>query len=53
MITNGRALAMKVAQRVGGIRAGKVEIRTVERRRLFTDGKPFGNTIPLENAAEP
>ncbi|MBO9575270.1 MAG: DUF4153 domain-containing protein [Sphingobium sp.] len=35
------------------IRTGKVEMRTVQRRQLFIDGKPFGEPIPMENAAEP
>lgn len=35
------------------IRAGHVEMRPVERRQLFIDGKPVGEPIALENAAEP
>ncbi|HZV58501.1 MAG TPA: DUF4153 domain-containing protein [Sphingobium sp.] len=35
------------------LRAGRVELRTVERRQLFVDGKPFGATIPPENATQP
>lgn len=40
-------------QRARAISAGKVEMRMVERRQLFIDGKPYGDPIPPENAAQP
>jgi hypothetical protein len=46
-------LSVKSGARIAAIRAGKVEMRTVRRRQLYIDGKPFGEPIPLENAAEP
>lgn len=48
LATGGDATAMAAA-----IRAGRVEMRPVERRQLFLDGKPAGEPIALENAAEP
>jgi len=35
------------------IRAGRIEMRPVQRRQLFIDGMPIGDAIALENAAEP
>ena len=35
------------------IRAGRVDMRPVQRRQLFIDGKPTGDAIALENATEP
>lgn len=39
--------------KAAAIRAGRIEMRPVERRQLFIDGKPAGEPIALENAAEP
>jgi hypothetical protein len=42
------------SQRIAAaVRAGKVEARDVKMRQVFVDGLPFGDPIPLENAAEP
>lgn len=35
------------------VRAGKVEMRTVQRRQLFIDGKPYGATLPLASEVAP
>lgn len=35
---------------VAAVRAGRVEMRRVERRQLFIDGQPFGDPIPLDNS---
>ncbi len=35
------------------VRAGRVELRTVEGRRLFVDGKPVGELLEMENASTP
>ncbi|MBT2185691.1 DUF4153 domain-containing protein [Sphingobium nicotianae] len=38
---------------VAAIRAGRVEMRPVQQRQLFIDGKPVGNVIPPQNEAAP
>jgi len=43
----------KVAAIVAAIRAGQVEMRPVERRQIFIGGQPYGDVLPLENAAAP
>jgi hypothetical protein len=40
-------------QREQAVRAGKVEMREVKLRQLYIDGRPYGEPIPPENAAEP
>ncbi len=49
------AIAVRAAQErtAAAVRAGKVELRTVQRRQVFIDGEPFGDPIAMENAAEP
>ncbi|HWJ69064.1 MAG TPA: DUF4153 domain-containing protein [Sphingobium sp.] len=41
------------AATAAAIRAGRVEMRPVQQRQLFIDGKPVGEPIALENVAEP
>jgi len=48
-LSSGKDTAAKAA----AIRAGRVEMRPVQQRQLFIDGKPAGEPIALENAAEP
>lgn len=38
---------------IAAIKAGRVEMRPVQQRQLFIDGKPVGDVIPLANAAAP
>lgn len=42
-----------IAAKIAAIRAGKVEMRPVQQRQLFIDGKPAGSPMPLENATAP
>lgn len=39
--------------RAAAIRAGRLEMRPVQQRQLYIDGKPAGEPIALETAAEP
>lgn len=39
-------------RRLDAVKAGKVELRIVQRRQLFVDGKPVGSTFDMENAVE-
>jgi hypothetical protein len=45
--------ASEIDAQVAAIRAGRVEMRPVEQRQLFIDGKPAGNPIPPQDAAVP
>jgi hypothetical protein len=42
-----------VAAQVAAIRAGRIEMRPVQQRQLFIDGKPAGEPMMLENATAP
>ncbi len=52
-LAEGQAREAAGAEMDTAVRAGRVELRTVERRQLFVDGKPFGAPIPMENATQP
>lgn len=47
------ATAGDSAAKAAAVRAGQVEMRLVQQRQLFINGKPAGSPIALENAAEP
>jgi hypothetical protein len=50
---SGQARTQRAKRLLEAVRTGNLEIRPVQRRQLYLDGKPFGDPIPLENAAEP
>jgi len=52
-LKNASAIRAEKMKEAAAIRAGKVEVRMVQRRQLFINGRPFGDPLPLENTAEP